>query len=327
MAKGGNQKLKLIVLLDILSKYTDKDHCISMENILLHLEKHQISAERKSVYEDIHLLQDMGYEIELVRKSGYRLLSRDFELAELKLLVDAVQASKFITEAKSNELIKKLEGLTSVHQAKELQHSVIMRERIKTMNDSVFFNVDTIQLALSQNKQIRFKYFDWNMKKSKVYKEKNGSSFYTVSPQALTWDDENYYMLAYDKNADIIKHFRVDKMDAISVLDVAAEGNSSLKRFDTASYSKKLFGMFGGDVVKVTLRCKASLAGVFIDRFGAGAFITPEEDTFLISIEVAKSPVFLAWLMQFGGDVSVISPIELKEDLCNIAKKVIDANS
>ncbi len=325
MSKSANQKLKLLYLKEIFETYTDKDTFITMDEIISLLDKRGVSAERKSIYEDIYALQETGMDIELVRNKGYRLKSRTFALAELKLLVDAVQASKFITEKKSNELIKKLEGLTSKHNASELQHSVIMRERIKTMNESVYLNVDIIQSAMAKNKQISFKYFEWDMNKNKRFR-KNGEA-YIASPCALTWDDENYYLLAHDKDADIIKHFRVDKMTDIILLKEARCGQDNTIRFDTANYSRKMFGMYGGDTKKIKLRCHSSLAGVFIDRFSMNIIIAPDGDYFEVIIEAAVSPVFLSWLMQFGDKVKVLSPDNVKEELIALANKVIGINS
>jgi len=324
MAKSSNQKLKLIYLKEIFEEHTDKNTFISMEQILFLLEKKGVLAERKSIYEDIHVLQDMGMDIELIRNKGYHLASRTFELAELKLLVDAVQASKFITEKKSANLIKKLEGLTSKNNAKELQHSVIMRERIKTMNESVYINVDIIQSAMAKNKKILFKYFEWDINKARHFKKNGGN--YTVSPWALTWDDENYYLLAFDSDSDIIKHFRVDKMADIVLSNDMREGNDATSRFDTANYSRKMFGMFGGETKNVKLRCHNSLIGVFIDRFGRNIIISPDGDFFEVIIEVAISPVFLSWLMQFGKKIEVIAPEDVKGELITLAKEIIDVN-
>lgn len=325
MAKASNQKLKLLFLKEIFEEYTDKDTFISMEQILSLLEKKGVPAERKSIYEDIYVLQDMGMDIELVRNKGYRLLSRTFELAELKLLVDAVQASKFITETKSAQLIKKLEGLTSKNNAKELQHSVIMRERIKSMNESVYLNVDIIQSAMAKNKKIKFRYFEWDMNKSRHFRKDGGN--YQVSPWALTWDDENYYLLAHDKESDIIKHYRVDKMVDIMLSEESREGRDSTNRFDTANYSRKMFGMFGGETKKVKLRCHKSLIGVFIDRFGRGIIVSPDGEFFEVIVEVAVSPVFLSWIMQFGKKVQVLSPDNVKNEILALANEIIEINS
>ncbi len=318
------QKLKLLYLMEMLETQTDKDNFITMDQILAYLEKRNIFAERKSIYEDINALKEFGMDIELVRNKGYHLVSRQFETSELKLLVDAVQASKFITEKKSSQLIKKLESLTSKNNASELQHSVIMRERIKTMNESVFLTVDSIQAAMAKNRKLSFKYFDWDVNKKKVFR-KQGKS-YIVSPQALTWDDENYYLLAFDEDAKILKHFRVDKMTALFMLE-EKRSTENTTRFDTAEYSKKMFGMYGGTTKKVKLKCHNSLAGVFIDRFGVQSIITPTGETFEIIVEAAISPVFLSWLMQFGEKVTVLSPESVKEELITLAGKVIGANS
>ncbi len=325
MAKSYNQKLKILLLKEIFETHTDKDSFITMDEIISALEKKGINAERKSIYEDIHTLKDHGMDIELVRNKGYRLNSRTFELAELKLLVDAVQASKFITEKKSNELIKKLEGLTSKNNASELQHSVIMRERVKTMNESVYINVDIIQSAIRKNSQIAFKYFEWDMKKIRRYR-KDGNA-YVVSPWALTWDDEKYYLLAYDEESNKMKHYRVDKMTHIFILGKARLGQDDTVRFDTANYSNKMFGMFGGETKKVQLRCHQSLAGVFIDRFGSNIIISPDGEYFTVIVEVAVSPVFLSWIMQFGKKVSVLSPEDVKNELISLANDVISSNS
>lgn len=314
------QKLKILYLYDILNEYSDENSVVSMNEIILHLKNRGVRAERKSIYSDIALLNNVyGCKIEFKRgkKSGYRLLDRKFELSELKLLVDAVQASKFITEKKSNALIAKLESLLSRHQAAQLQHSVIMRERIKTMNESVFFNVDTIQSAINANKQISFLYFDRNMKKERIYR-KNGER-YIVSPIALTWDDENYYLVAYDGN--INKHYRVDKMEDI-ILTAKPADTLFRTRFDTAKYSKMMFGMYGGETVTVTLRADEKYAGVFIDRFGESIIITPENGTFTVTAKVALSPVFYSWVMQFGKGVKILSPETAVKGIAELAKAV-----
>ena len=322
MAKSSNQKLKILYLLDIFKTHTDEDTYITMEEIISLLSKKGVSAERKSIYEDIALLNDYGAEIEFVRKHGYHLLCREFELPELKLLVDAVQASKFITEKKSNQLIKKLESLTSKGNASELQHSVVMRERIKSMNESVFINVDIIQSAIKENKQITFRYFDWDIHKNRVFRHQG--ELYVVSPWALIWDDENYYLVAFDQKSEIFKHYRVDKMMTISVSSSDRQGFDNWTRFDVGAYSKKMFGMYGGEIKKVKLFCHESLLGVFIDRFGADLMLTPADDGFEVMVEACVSPVFLSWLMQFGNKVKVLYPEDVKTALCTLAKEIID---
>ena len=322
MAHTSEQKLKVLYLYDILNEYSDENNVISMSDIIAHLKNRGINAERKSIYDDISLLNDVyGCKIEYRhgKHGGYRLIDRKFELSELKLLVDAVQASKFITEKKSCALIKKLESFSSRYQASQLQHSVIMRERIKTMNESVFFNVDAIQSAINANKQISFLYFDRNMKKERVY-HKNGER-YVVSPIALIWDDENYYLVASDES--INKHYRVDKMEDIT-LSAKTAGPLFRKRFDTAKYSKMMFGMFGGETVNVTLLADEKLAGVFIDRFGQSVIFTPGDGNFTVTVEVALSPVFYSWVMQFGKSVKILSPEIAVKGISELAAEVLE---
>lgn len=324
MAKASKQKLKVLYLLDILEKYTDEEHYITMNEILWRLESRGIQAERKSLYDDIAALNAYGLDIKKRRgaQTGYALCSRLFEMPELKLLVDAVQASKFITVKKSEELIQKLESLTSKNKAVELQHSVIMRERIKTMNESVYHNVDSIQWAITRNVKISFFYFDWTVKKERRLRK--GGGRYKVSPCALTWDDENYYLIAYDEESQKIKHYRVDKMQEIAAEEEMREGVDGSVRFDMAQYSRRMFGMFGGEVTRVNLRCSNSLIGVMLDRFGVGTILTPDGDFFEFSVEVAVSPVFLSWLMQFGSKITVLGPPAVIAQLQDLAREVLD---
>lgn len=315
------QKLKIIYLMDILRQNSDENNPISMEEIIRRLAQRGIKAERKSIYDDIYMLNEYGLDVRLAKRKGYYLASHDFDVAELKLLIDAVQASKFLTEKKSEELIKKLEAFSSKFTQQQLRHSVVIRERIKTMNESVFASVDKIHQAINENKQISFKYFDLNSKKERVYRKNKDD--YKVSPLALIWDDENYYLVAFDGEAKQKKHYRVDKMAYISILDKKREGADEFKRFNTAQYSKKMFGMFGGELTRVTLECDNSLVGVMIDRFGSDIIITPNEQTFVISVEVAQSRVFLSWLMQFGKKVKILSPQSTCEALKALANEVL----
>lgn len=310
MAKGENQKLKLLYLLKIFMEETDAGHGLSMPDIIDLLEGYQVSAERKSLYDDINMLNDFGYDIqgEKVGKSFvYYMASRDFELPELKLLVDAVQSSKFITQNKSNSLIKKLESLSSVYEGKELHRQVYVANRTKTANESIFYNVDYIQTAIADNKKITFKYFQWNAKKEQELRH-DGKN-YVISPWALTWDDENYYLVGYDADEQKIKHYRVDKMLKISVLDEKREGKDLFKQFDMAVYSKKVFGMYGGVEETVSLLCDNSMAGVIIDRFGKDVPIREHDaDHFVARVNVAVSPQFLGWVCSLGGQVVIQSP-------------------
>ena len=325
MARGSNQKLKILYLMKIFLEKTDSEHSLTLAEIIDELEKYGISAERKSLYDDIDNLRAYGMDIETTRDTRvrYYVANRLFELPELKLLVDAVQASKFITARKSGELIKKLESFSSTYEAMKLQRQVYVANRIKTMNESIYYNVDFIHSAINDNKRITFKYYEWTPEKEK--KLRHGGATYCVSPWALTWDDEYYYMIAYDSAACCIKHFRVDKMVKIGVSEDAREGAEMFRDFDMALYSKQVFGMFGGELTTVLLECDNSLAGVIIDRFGADVTIMPKGDKFEASVRVMVSPTFISWALGFGGRIKILSPTYVAEELQKTAKEALEA--
>lgn len=312
MPKHSNQKLKILYLIDLLLHHTDQDHPLSMKDIIAALEAKSISAERKSLYDDIEALRLYGYDVQIVKGGtvGYFIGSRNFELAELKLLVDSVQASKFITVKKSNALIKKLESLASEYEARSLQRQVYVNNRIKTMNESIYYNVDILHTAIAENSRISFKYYEWNIHKEKQLRH-NGR-IYNVSPLAMTWDSENYYLIGYDSCADKIKHYRVDKMQKIEILKMPRDGQELLSDADFAVYSNKVFSMFGGPEENICLLCDNSIVGAIIDRFGTDIFIVPEGDHFRISLNVIISPLFISWILGFGNRISVISPDSIR---------------
>jgi len=326
MAKNEKQKNKLMCLLQILMENTDDNHCITMPQIVKELENRGIKAERKSLYSDIKALREMDVDVIGEREGRtfkYHIASRQFQLVELKLLVDAIQSSKFITAKKSNELIKKLETLTSVHEAKQLQRQVYVSGRVKTMNESIYYNVDDIHGAISNNKVIRFQYYRWNEKKERELR-KDGA-FYEVSPWGLSWDDENYYMIGYDSKAEQIKHYRVDKMLNISQLDNKREGKEHFDKFDMADYSKKSFGMFSGKDEHVKLLCSNEMANVIIDRFGKNIIMAPADDGYFTTfVNVAVSEPFLGWIFALGDKVKIVSPQNVVEKMKEMTNTIID---
>ena len=247
MAKSNNHKLALLYMMRELMLRTDEEHVLNATDLIRALENYNCEADRRTIYSNIEILQDFG--VDVIKKengSGYYIGSRDFELPELKLLVDAVQSSKFITEKKSRELIGKLMQLTNEQKARQLNRSVFIRNRMKTGNEKVYYNVDALHEAMNRNCQIEFRYGEWNTEKQLVMKK--GGKEYLVSPWALTWDDENYYLIAFDEAAGIIKHYRVDKMLEIGLTDRERVGQEAFQDFDLAEFSKKTFGMFGGPV-------------------------------------------------------------------------------
>ena len=317
MPKGTNQKFKLYRLAQIMLEKTDDDHYITMPEILSSLEAYGVTADRKSIYNDLRDLEVLGIEVEGEPVGGryhYHVLNRPFELPELKLLVDAIQSSKFITERKTNALIKKLEQLVSQYEAVKLQRQVYVSGRIKTMNESIYYTVDAIHNAISENKKIRFQYYQWNVKKEMELR--HGGAFYHISPWGLSWDDENYYLVGYDSEADTLKHYRVDKMLHIQMSDEKREGQEHFERLNIADYAKKSFGMFGGKEQKVKLLVKNELAGVMIDRFGKDIMMIPkEENYFTVNVDVHISNQFLGWVFSLGDGVKIISPDDVVEQM------------
>ncbi len=324
MAKSPGQKLKLLYLEKILLERTDENHPMTLSELSEALAAYGITAERKSLYSDIEQLRNFGLDIvgQKTRSYGYYVGSRLFELPELKMMVDAVQSAKFITLKKSNELIKKLETLCSRHDAQMLQRQVYVQNRVKTMNESIYYNVDKISMGIAESKQISFLYFEYNIYKERVPR-KNGER-YLVSPYALCWDDENYYLIAYDGAAKKIKHYRVDKMMNIRVEKQPREGEEAASRLDVAAYTKSVFGMYGGSPADVTLRFENSLVGVVIDRFGKEVSIRPDgPEHFIASVRVEQSPIFLGWLFQFGDRVQVLSPQTVIDQLRRYAERLL----
>lgn len=308
--KSSNQKLKIMYLMKILLDRTDETHSITMPEIIDALEAYGISAERKSLYNDIENLRVYGLDVIGVQEDrtySYHIGNRQFELAELKLLVDSVQSAKFITEKKSNELIKKIESLASKYEASQLHRQVFVAGRVKTMNESIYYNVDSIHAAIAGNSRITFKYFKWNVDKDMELR--HDGALYEVSPWLLSWNDGYYYLIAYDSVKGIIKHFRVDKMLYIKSNGRKREGEKVFNSLDMAAYTGKMFGMYGGEDERVRLECDNALAGVMIDCFGKDiSLIRLDDKKFAVNVEVAVSRQFLAWIIGLGEGVKIVGP-------------------
>lgn len=329
MPKGNNQKLKLYRLAQIMLENTDDSHYMTMPDIMKALEAYDITADRRTIYTDLRDLEKLGIEIEgeaVGNKYRYHVIDRPFELPELKLLVDAIQSSKFITERKSNALIRKLEKLVSKYEAMKLQRQVFVSGRIKTMNESIYYIVDAIHNAISENRKIRFQYFQWNVKKEMELRH-NGE-YYHISPWGLSWDAENYYLIGYDSQAGKIKHYRVDKMLHIQMSDERREGKEHFKKLNLADYARKSFGMFGGKEKKVKLLVDNSLAGVIIDRFGKDLMLIPaDENHFTVHVDVHVSKQFFGWIFSLGESVKITGPQEVMEQMQQEIKRLIQQYS
>lgn len=319
--KSPNQKLKLMYLAKILMEKTDEEHFLTVPQMIEELARFDISAERKSIYDDLECLRLFGLDICSVKTktTNYYIGSRDFELPELKLLVDSVQSSKFLTSKKSMELISKIEKLASREDAKKLHRQVFVTNRVKTLNEQIYYNVDKIHDAIAENRQITFRYFNLDLDKKKVYRKEG--ELYTESPVALTWDDENYYMITYKAKYGHFVHYRVDKMEGISILEEPR--NLPQEDFDLSSYSKTMFQMFGGEETEVSIRFHNALVGVVFDRFGTDIPVVKEdEEHFVCRVKVAVSPHFLAWLVGFGDKAKLLSPQSVVEEFRQLVEDV-----
>ena len=321
--KLSHQKLKLFYLMKILLEKTDEEHTITVPEMIAELGKLGISAERKSVYDDLEYLKLFGLDVcsRKTRTHDYFIGSREFELPELKLLVDSVQSSKFITHKKSMELISKIEKLTSESNAKKLHRQVFVTNRVKTVNETIYYNVDKIHDAIAANKQITFKYYDLDVNRKKVYR-KNGDR-YTESPVALTWDDENYYLITYKEKYDDFAHYRVDKMESIEITE--EDRVLSEEPFDLSAYSKTTFAMFGGEETEVSIKFENDLVGVVFDRFGTDVrIVKADEDHFICTVKVAVSPHFLSWIVSFGRRAKIMSPDYVVDEMYALIRESLE---
>ena len=322
MAKTENQKLKLLVLKEYLEQNTDPDHPATIRDILAYLESQDIHAERKSIYRDVQLLIENGCDIVTSKgkNAGYFVNAGTFDIAELKLLADAVLASKFLTARKSSDLLKKLGTLTSRWRALELRRDLVVSGRVKSMNESVIYNVDELHEAIRNDSQIRFRYFEWDRSKNRVFRRETR----TASPYALCWDDSNYYLIAYTEEHGLT-NFRVDKMSNIRLTGEKRVRTEETKELDLSRYGKQVFGMFNGELQRVRMRFENSLAGVVIDRFGKDVMLIPDgDDHFTCTEEIMVSPVFYAWIASFGTRAKLLSPESVVQGFVKNCKNTLE---
>lgn len=321
--KNANNRLKILYLYKIFLDKTDEHHYLTMSDIVNQLKLYGISAGRKALYEDIEALKAYGLDIITIkgRVSAYYVASRDFELPELKLLADAVSSSRFLTERKSSELLKKIENLSSVHEAKQIQRQVYVTNRVKAMNERIYLNVDVIHRAIAENKKIKFRYFDYNIQKKKNYRE--GTRI--CSPFALAWEDERYYLIAYYDNRQTISNFRIDRMESVEIIEEKAVEKP--ENFIVADYMNSSFSMFSGTTQEVKLRFDNQLINPVIDRFGKNITIIADGNShFTVRVKVkAEHPEpFFGWLFQFGTMAEIIEPCELRDRYIEMLKSVTE---
>jgi len=315
-----NQRLKLLYLMKILLERTDEEHPLTMVQLIAALTEYGIQAERKSLYSDMELLRQFGLDVQTQKSKsvGYYIGVREFELPELKLLVDAVQSSRFITAKKSGQLIKKLSALASVHQAKQLNRQVVMAELPKPLNESIYYSIDAIHEAISSRRKICFQYFDYDTNKKRVYRK--GGAAYCQTPVALSWSDDKYYLICFSAKYDGFAHYRVDRMSHVTVSDAPGD-KLDRTQFNVAEYTKQLFGMFGGTKMTAKLRFHQSLVNAVLDQFGAELPLYRNGEQFEITIDVSNSPVFLSWVFQFGGRVEILAPTELRASMAALLQE------
>lgn len=324
MAKGRsyNQRLKLFYLLDYLLEKTNEDHTVKTLEIVKHLNGLGIPVERKTVVTDIHLLEEYGVDVEYDAKTqGYRIFERDFQLHELQLLIDSVQASKFITQKVAKELTDKLKKQASSHDRPVLERRSYVINRVRSMNNSVFYYVDDLHIAIANDWQIKFRYFSYTLQKEKRYLKKG--ELYTASPYALLWDDGNYYLLAYHDGQ--LKHFRVDRMDSIEIAMEKREGKEEFKKINLSDRSLKVFSMYSGREQRVTLRFSNHLVNVVFDRFGRDVMLIPDGDKhFTMTVEIEISPQFFGWLCGLGKGVRIVSPASAAAEMGEYVKAIAE---
>lgn len=325
MAKKSNQKAKLLVLHQLLLKKGDEDRPITTPELIEALNREGIPAERKSIYTDMEVLRDFGLDVQLRkgRNGGWFVGERDFELPELKLLVDAVQSSRFISRKKSEALIRKLSALTSERQARQLRRQVYVDRRVKTDNESVYYAIDSIHTAIAGKKLVTFRYFDYNARKEKVFRREGKP--YRVTPFGLIWSDENYYMVGWEQGGTEMRHYRVDRMSNLTVLGIAGDTPRGYEDFDIAEYGQRHFHMFSGKEAKVRLRCAGRFVNVMLDRFGQEAMLIPDgEDHFVLTVDAVVSPQFYGWLFGLGDGVELTAPDWAVEEYREMLLRAMD---
>ena len=323
MPKSDNQKLKILYILDYLQRNSHEDRLVTASELISMLDRqHNISCDRKTVYSDIAALQDYGIDLVSIpgRNGGYYIATRNFELPELKLLIDAVQSSRYLTEKKSRELIEKLCDQCNEQDARLMKRTVLVSGRVKSMNETIYYNVDAIQEAIWENKQIAFRYFDWDFGGKRRYREKE----YLASPYGLCQDNENCYLLAFSDRHGITS-YRVDRMCDIRLCTEPRVPCAELTGKALHEHANRLFQMFAGDDVDVKMRFHNILLNVVIDRFGRDTMLIPDgPDHFVFTVKVAISPMFLSWVIGFGDKAKILYPSHVVEQCRNLCRESMD---
>ncbi len=322
MEKGEGQRIRIMYVLQFLWEGSDEKHPMSAAQLIEKLETIGIRCERKTIYSDWEQLELFGFDIIRTRQGAY-IGSRLFELPEIQLLADAVQSSKFITKKKSAELIGKLNLLLSRQETKQLNVPMSATNQTKTGNESIYYNVDAIQEAMNHNRQISFVYWNWNEKKEMVLRHEGMR--YQVSPWMLRWENDKYYLVAYDEKSQCMKHFRVDKMIQTEVAEKNRDGREQFELVGATTYDKEFFGMFHGKRETVTLRVEHSLSGVLVDRFGKDVWMHSLDENYSTAmVDIVVSNRFYGWIVGFGGKIRIEGPQWVKEEFMQLMEMFRD---
>ena len=316
MAKGNNQKIKILKIYEILSMYSDEQKPITTTEIIERLNKEGIDCKRKALYDDIKTLNEFGYEVlqERKKQNEYFVVDRKFDLPELKFLIDAVECSNFITEKKSKQLIEKIANLSGSFKGELLTHDIIYQNDLKRTNEKIYYTIDAIEEAINNQKQIEFKYFDTDILGNKVYR-KNGK-IYTINPVKLTISDNKYYLICYDNKHNSLSSYRVDRIDDIVVTNKDKIVKECENDKNVKEYLKGLFSMYNGTKETIDLKVKKDvrLIEVINDQFGKNkAFINEDDSYYYIRVDVVISNTFFAWLTTFSGDIVIDFPSNVKK--------------
>ena len=325
MARENYRKVKLLKLVELLRRRTDEQHPMTTSEICAAMAEMGIPCDRRIVKQDVDNLNELGYEVmvtTLGHEKAYFVEDRSFSLPELKILIDAVHASSFITEKKSAELIEKLAALAGEHRAEVLKRSMVCFNTRKHSNEKILYTIDTLETAILTQKKVIFLYFDLDENGQRVYRR--GGHHYVVEPVALVFNEDNYYLSSYSSRFDSTSNYRVDRMDAVVVIDEPCCEKAVALRDEVAAYTEQAFKMFGGQPVDVVLEFRRGLIGVVYDRFGEGVRMLPTgEDQCIATVKVRVSPVFWGWLFQFAGEMRILSPASLQEEYRQRAEKLL----
>ena len=312
-------KARIIKLLKVLQEETDYNHPLNSEQLITKLDEQNEVVERKTIYDDIKVLNECGYAIEMMREgelNGYYYDSPIFESSELRVLIDAVNAGNFLTTKKTNEMIEKLLSLTNKFERKMFSETSGYRHN-KTKNEHILYNIDALQKAIFTKQAITFSYFSYNIKNEKKLRKK---SQYMLVPYALVWNQERYYLIGYDERYEAFAHYRLDRMENVETIQT----EHVRKHFDLQEYMEKTFEMYAGDDVRVRLRCATKLASEINDQFGENKIVLVDsEDHFVTDVRVKNTLTFYSWVFKFGDAIEILAPEEIRKEYRDTCMSVV----